>query len=82
VAGEFGGVFGGVGFGTGASGFFVHPGDDAESAGGAQMEALQNFGGFHGHDDAGSVVDGSGAEVPGIEMAGDYYDLLRMPRNL
>jgi len=37
VVREFGGVFGGVGFGTGASGFFVHPGDDAEGAGGAQV---------------------------------------------
>src|SRR5258708_7928164 len=78
VVGEVVGVFGGVGFGAGASGFFVHPRDDAESAGWAQVEALENFGGFHGHDYAGTVVDCAGAEVPGIEMAGDYYDLLGM----
>ena len=42
------------------------------------MKALENFGGLHGHDYAGSVVDGSGAEVPRIEMAGDYYDLFGM----
>jgi hypothetical protein len=78
VMGELAGVFGGVGFGAGASGFFVHPGDDAESAGGAQVEALKNFCCFHGDDYAGSVVDGAGAEVPGIEMAGDDYDLLGM----
>ncbi len=78
VAGEVVGVFGGVGFAAGASGFFVHPGDNAEGAGGAEVEALENFGGLHGHDYAGSIVDGAGAEVPGIEMAGDDYDLLGM----
>src|SRR5580658_9460655 len=78
VAGELGGIFGGVGFAAGASGLFVHPGDYAEGAGGAQVEALENFGGLHGHDHAGSVVDGPGAEVPGIEMTGDDYDLLGM----
>ena len=76
VVGEVVGVFGGVGLAAGASGFLVHPGDDAKGAGGAQVEALENFGGLHGHDYAGSVVDGAGAKVPGIEMAGDDYDLL------
>src|ERR1017187_9095828 len=76
VAEEVVRVFGGIGAAASASGFFVHPGDYAESAGGAQVETLQNFGGLHGHDYAGSVVDSSGAEVPGIEVAGDYYDLL------
>src|SRR5271156_1568156 len=76
VAGEVVGVFGGVGFAAGASSFFVHPGDYAEGAGGAQVETLEHFGGLHGHDYSCAVVDGSSAEVPGIEMAGDYYDLL------
>ena len=76
VVGEVVGEFGGVGAAAGASGFFVHPGDYAEGAGGAQVETLEDFGGLHGHDYAGSVVDGSGAEVPGVEMAGDDYDLL------
>ena len=78
IMGEVLGVFGGVGFAAGASGFLIHPGDHAEGAGGAQVKALENFGGLHGHDYAGSVVDGSGAEVPGIEMAGDHYDLFGM----
>src|SRR5580698_4847346 len=78
VAREIAGVFGSVGFAAGASGFFVHPGNYTEGAGGAQVKALENFGGLHGHDYAGSIVDGSGAEVPGIEMAGDYYDLFGM----
>src|ERR1035438_4698445 len=78
VAGGVVGVFGGVGAGAGASGFFVHPSDYAEGAGGAQVEALEDFGGLHGHYYSGAVVDGSGAEVPGIQMAGDYYDLLGM----
>src|SRR5258708_38354514 len=78
VVGEVLGVFGGVGFAAGASGFFVHPGDDAEGAGGAQVEALENFWGFHGHDYTGSVVDCAGAEVPGIGMAGDDDDLRGM----
>ena len=42
------------------------------------MKSLENFGGLHGHDYAGSIVDRAGAEVPGIEMAGDYYDLFGM----
>jgi hypothetical protein len=42
------------------------------------VKALENFGGLHGHDYAGAVVDRSGAEIPGIEMAGDYYDLFGM----
>src|SRR5271167_2969774 len=78
VVREVVGVVGGVGFAAGASGFFVHPGDYAESSGGAQMEALENFGSLHGHHYASSVVDGTRAEVPGIEMTGDYYDLLGM----
>ena len=56
VMGELVDVFGGVGFGAGASGFFVHPGDDAEGAGGAQVQALENFCCFHGDHHAGSVV--------------------------
>jgi hypothetical protein len=78
VVGEIIGVIGGVGAAAGASGFFVHPGDYAESAGGAQVEALEEFGGLHGDYYAGSVVDGSGAEVPGIQVSGDYYDLFGM----
>src|SRR5580698_2607950 len=78
VAREIAGVFGSVGFAAGASGFFVHPGNYTEGAGGAQVKALENFGGLHGHDYAGSVVDGAGAEVPGIEMAGDDHDLFGM----
>jgi hypothetical protein len=76
VAGEIVGVFGGVGFAAVASGFFVHPGDYAEGAGRAQVQALENFSGLHGYDYASSVVDGSGAQIPGIEVAGDDYDLL------
>jgi hypothetical protein len=72
------GVFGAVGFAATASGFFVHPGDHAQGAGRAQVETLENFGGFHGNGDAGGVVDGAGAEIPGIEMSGDDYDLLGM----
>ena len=78
VVREVAGIFGGVGFAARASGFFVHPGNYAEGAGGTQVKALENFGGLHGHDYAGSVVDGSGAQIPRIEMAGDYYDLLGM----
>src|ERR1700692_1215271 len=77
---KIGRVFGRVGFASGASSFFIHPGDDTGGADGAQMEALQNFGGFHGDDDSGAVIDGGGAEVPGIEVAGDDHDLLRMFR--
>ena len=78
VVREVVGVFGSVGSAAGASGFFVHPGDHAQGAGGAQVKALENFRGLHGHDHAGSVIDGSGAEVPGIQMAGDDDDLLGM----
>ncbi len=42
------------------------------------MKFLQKFGRFHGDGDSGSVVDGAGAEVPGIEVAGDDDDLLGM----
>jgi hypothetical protein len=45
---------------------------------GRQVEALENFGSLHGDDDAGSVVDSAGAEVPGIEMSGDDDDLFGM----
>ena len=42
------------------------------------MELLQNLGGFHGDHYTGPVVDGAGAEIPRIEMAGNDHDLLRM----
>ena len=41
-------------------------------------ELLKKMNGLHGDDDAGSVVDGSGAEVPRIEVAGNDDDLLGM----
>ena len=75
---EVGGEFCGVGAAAGASGFFIHPGDDAEGAGGAQVQTLQNFGGLHGNDNASSVIDRASSEIPGIEMAGDDDDLLGM----
>jgi hypothetical protein len=78
VVEEVGGVFGAVSFAAAASGFFVHPCDHAQGAGGTQVEALENFGSFHGDGDAGGIVDGAGAEIPGIEMSGDDYDLLGM----
>ena len=42
------------------------------------MKALEDFGSLHGDDDAGSVVDGAGPEIPGIEMSGDDDDLFGM----
>jgi len=70
------GIFRGVSSAAGAAGLFVHPGNDAQGASRAQVKALQDFGGLHGDDNAGSIVDGSSAEIPGIEMPGDDYDLL------
>src|SRR5271155_2787221 len=72
------GIFGGVSPAAGASGLFVHPGDDTQGARRTQVKALQDFRGLHGDDDAGSIVDGTGAEVPGIEVSGDNHDLLGM----
>src|SRR5208282_1309805 len=78
VVGEVGRVFDGVGLAARASGFFVYPGDDPEGSSGAKMKALEDFGSLHGDDDARSIVDCPGSEVPGIEMSGDDDDLLRM----
>src|SRR5580693_6111367 len=78
IAGKVAGVFGSVGFTARASGFFVHPGDYAEGASRTQVKALENFGGLNGHDYAVAGVDRSGSQLPGIEMAGVYYDLLGM----
>jgi len=46
------------------------------------MQALEYFGGLHGNGDAGSIVDGAGAEVPRIKMPRNDNDLLGMVRTL
>ena len=78
VVGKFRGVSFGVGLVSAASIFLVHPGDDAQRAAWADMQALEQFGGGHGDDDTRAVVDGAAAEVPGIEVTGDNDDLLGM----
>jgi hypothetical protein len=40
------------------------------------MKLLDEVGCCHGHVDTGTVVDGAGAELPGIKMTGDNDDLL------
>src|SRR5579862_7297222 len=42
------------------------------------MKALENFGSFHCYDDAGAVIDRSGAEIPRVEMSRDDDGLLGM----
>ena len=64
VVGDVAGVIlhvGGCAFGAL---FFAHPGDEADGAFGVDAELLQEVNGLHGDDDAGAVIDGSGAEVP------------------
>src|ERR1019366_7873560 len=78
VVRKFRGVSLGIGLVSAAAIFLVHPGDDAQRAAGADMQALEQFGGRHGDDDARAVVDGAATDVPGIEMTGDNDDLLGM----
>ena len=56
--------------------FFAHPGDAADGAFGVDAELLEEMNDLHGDDHAGAVVDCAGAEVPGVEMAGNDDNLL------
>ena len=42
------------------------------------MQVLNQMGRFHGNCDAGAVIDGTGAEVPGIEVARNNNNLFRL----
>ena len=42
------------------------------------MQLLHQLRGFHGDGHAGRVVNGAGSQVPGVEVAGNDHDLLRM----
>src|SRR5260370_13801275 len=78
MMGEFRGVIFGICLAPRSSSLFVHPGNDAQGALGAQVQFLKNLGRLHGNHDTRAVVDGASAQVPRIEMPGDYYQLLRM----
>ena len=78
VIGGIGFVFGGVRLAALASVFFVHPCDYAKSALGMQAELLAEICNLHGDGNSRSVVNCAGAEIPGIEMAADDYDLFGM----
>ena len=58
--------------------FFVHPGDHAQRAARANMQSLQNLSSRHRDDHTRAIVNRAAPQVPGIEMAGDDDDLLRM----
>ena len=58
--------------------FFVHPRNYAQSPARADVQSLQSFRSRHRDDDSCPVVNRSSAQVPGIQMSGYDYDLLRM----
>ena len=56
--------------------FFAGPEGDADGAFGLDVESLEDAHGLHGDDGAGSIVRGSGAGDPGVEVAADHDDLV------
>ena len=71
-------VFGGVSGAAAAAIFFVHPGDYADGALGMQAELLAQIGDLHCFGDSIGVVDCAGAQIPRVQMAGDYDDFFGM----
>ena len=63
---------------AGIAELLIHPGNHANGPLGMQAKLLDQLRGLHGHHDAGRIVNGAGAQVPRIEMAGDDHDLFRM----
>jgi hypothetical protein len=55
---------------------------DTDRAAGALRQAANQPGGAEGDGDAGAVVGGAGAEIPGIQMSTDQDDLIRPLRTL
>src|SRR5882724_1503686 len=78
MVGDIGFVFGEIGLVAAAAVFFVHPGNYPQSALGTQAELFAKIGGLHGDGYTRGVINRAGAEIPGIEMAGDDDDLLGM----
>src|SRR5690606_30543246 len=60
--------------------FLVGPGDDAHGVARALFarQVGDEFAGRHGDGNAGAVVNGTGAQVPGIQVAADQYHLARV----
>src|ERR1700724_2649843 len=67
-----------VGVASRSPSLFVHPGDNPDCPLRAQVKHLKKFRRFHGNDHASAIVDGTGAEIPRVEMSGDHHDLLWM----
>ncbi len=67
---------------TTAGVLFIHPGDDTNGSFGMQIELVNQVRGFHSYSDAGGIVDGATAQVPGIQVTGNHDNLLRMFRTL
>ena len=55
---------------------FAGPQGDADGAARLEVERLEDADGLHGDDGAGTVVGGSGAGDPAIEVAADHDDLV------
>ena len=52
------------------------PEGDADGAAGLEAEGLEDADGLHHHGDAGRVVGGAGAAVPGVHVAAEHDELV------
>ena len=59
---------------------FAAPQGHANGAVHLQVERFQNAHGFHRDRAARAVIGGAGAHVPGIEVAADHHELVRLGR--
>ena len=75
VIGNLRGMFPAVRTSAEQAWLFADPRHYPNSALGLQMKLLDEVGGCHGKSDTGTVVEGAGVEIPGIEMTGDDDDL-------
>src|SRR5947209_11957147 len=78
VISDFTRMLSGVSPAASRSVLLIHPRYEANRATRAQAKLLEKLRGLHGYDYARSVVNRARAQVPRMQMARNYYDLLRV----